>query len=334
MNILCALQEWMFPNILCDADKARLEKLGTVVYRPDLKKETSEADYSKAIKEADAVIVMICWGAPKVTVKIMNENPQLKYLIHLSGELSQYIERDVLEKGLLVSNWGDVIARSVAEGALMMTLGALRKSTQYQFILHSRKGWNEGGAQAEGLFGQKVGLHGLGVIAQEYVKLIAPFGCDISAYSPNCPDDVFAKLGVKRAASLEDLYSQNRIISVHASKTLANHHIINAKLLKLIPDGGVIVNTARGAVIDTEALIAELKTGRIYAALDVFEQEPLPADSELRGLENCMLIPHMGGPTPDRRVDMGRLGVDNIERYIKGREVMNVITARKFDLMT
>jgi phosphoglycerate dehydrogenase-like enzyme len=99
-------------------------------------------------------------------------------------------------------------------------------------------------------------------------------------------------------------------------------------------DGAVLVNTARGAVIDTDALVAELKKGRIHAALDVFEKEPLPADHPLRGLENCMLLPHCGGPTPDRRVDMGRQGLRNLKRYLAGEAVEFVVTPAKYDLIT
>ena len=118
------------------------------------------------------------------------------------------------------------------------------------------------------------------------------------------------------------------------AKTDENFHIVNAGLLSRMQDGAVVVNTARGAVIDTDALVEELKTGRIQASLDVYEEEPLPADHPLRGLENCQLIPHMGGPTPDRRKDMGRLAVTQVARYLRGEELENVVTAEKYDLIT
>jgi phosphoglycerate dehydrogenase-like enzyme len=110
--------------------------------------------------------------------------------------------------------------------------------------------------------------------------------------------------------------------------------MINAEVLACLADGGVLVNTARGAVISTEDLIAELKKKRLWAALDVFEEEPLAKDSPLRGLENCQLIPHMAGPTPDRRVDMGKLAVENIGRYLRGEEPINRVTPDKYDLIT
>ncbi|MFH1708505.1 MAG: hydroxyacid dehydrogenase [Planctomycetota bacterium] len=334
MNILTILQPWMFPSIVSDMTKARLKKLGAVTYRPDLAVKGTTADaYAKALADVRAEVVVTCWGSPKLTREVHARAPHVRYMCHLAGTVRDYVDREVIAAGLIVTNWGDVIARSVAEGALMMTLAGLRKAAHFQFELHTRRGWHSG-KEPEGLFGRRVGLHGLGGIAQEFVKLLAPFGCRLMAYSPNCPDDVFRKLGIVRAGSLEELFAKNRVISVHASNTPANHHIINAAVLARLEDGGLIVNTARGAVLDTAALVAELKNGRIQASLDVYEEEPLPADSHLRGLENCLLIPHMGGPTPDRRVDMGDLGVANIDNFVHGRPVTNTVTAAKYDLIT
>jgi phosphoglycerate dehydrogenase-like enzyme len=94
------------------------------------------------------------------------------------------------------------------------------------------------------------------------------------------------------------------------------------------------VNTARGAIIDTDALVAALKTGRIHAALDVYEDEPLPADSPLRGLPNCQLWPHWGCPTRDRIIDCGRLAVDNVRRYLEGEHPLHQVTLARYDTAT
>jgi phosphoglycerate dehydrogenase-like enzyme len=186
----------------------------------------------------------------------------------------------------------------------------------------------------EGLFDQRVGLHGFGAIAQEYAKMLKSFGCRISAYSPHVPDSVFEKYGVRRATSLDELYGTNRIISNHAALVPANIHIVNARLLSLIEDGGYFINTGRGATVDTEALIAELKAGRLTAALDVYEEEPLSKESVLRDIPNCFCVPHRAGPTADRKRDMGKHAVDNILSWIKGGPVDGIVDATKYDLMT
>ena len=253
-------------------------------------------------------------------------------MAHLTGTVRRILDKECIEKGLLVTNWGGLIGPTVAEGALMAILSCLRRTTHIAFLMHRDKGWQD--RDEESLFKKKVGLHGFGIIAQNLVKLMLPFDCDISAYSPHAPDELLQEYGVRRETDLTRLYSDNRVLSCHASNTPENHHIVDADILAAIQDGAVFVNTARGGVIDTEALVAELKTGRIYASLDVYEEEPLPADSPLRGLLNCQLTCHSAGPTPDSMIDIGQAAIDNIERYIKGEPLERLVDADKYELIT
>jgi len=333
MNIFVTLKENHFPEIMDDQAKAKLESLGNVIYRPELNQKTSEQEYSFALQQSNADVVMTCWNSPLLTQKIYSENPQLKYLCHVAGEVRAYVELEVIKAGLIVSNWGTVVAKSVAEGTLMMILSALRRTTHFQTEIHVRKGWS-GNQKPEGLLYQRIGFLGLGAIARELLKLLQPFECKIYGYDPYLSDEVFEKLNVIHLNSVDALFETCRIISIHAAKTPETNHIIDKKMLSKLEDGGVIVNTARGAIIDTDALITELKTGRIHAALDVFEEEPLPENSELRGEGNCMLMPHLAGPTPDRQVDMGNLAVKNIENFINGREVLYRVIPEKYELIT
>jgi len=333
VNILVTLRQNQYGDILSEESFEKLLELGEVVCEDALPGDNEEV-FLDTLKRNRAEVVLTCWGSPKLTTNVYRANPQLKYMCHAAGTVRPYVDRECIEAGLLVTNWGSVIARSVAEGALMMILSCLRRTTMLQFETHQRKGWRPRGLNAEGLFHQKVGLVGLGVIAQQLVRLLEPFQCDISAYSPHCPDEVFEKLGVTRITSLNELFRRNRIISVHSSNVPSNYHIIDARVLGCLAEGSVLVNTSRGAVIDTEALIGQLQRERLWAALDVFEEEPLPEDHPLRGLERCMLIPHMAGPTADRRVDMGDLAVENIARYTNGEEPLNIVTVEKYDLIT
>ncbi len=333
VNILVTLKENHFPAIIDNETKIRLESIGNMKYRPDLSHRASELQYAQAITKSKAEIILTGWGSPLLTFKIYQGNPQLQYLCHVAGEVRSYVEAECIKAGLIVSNWGTVIAKSVAEGALMMILSALRRSTYFQIEMHIRKGW-AGKKKPEGLLYQRVGLLGFGAVAQELVKILLPFKCKIFAFDPYVPEIVFEEFRVTRLNSIEELFQACRIISIHAASTMETYHIVNKNILSQLKDGGVIVNTARGSIIDTEALIAELKTGRIEAALDVFEQEPLSEDSELRGLENCLLMPHLAGPTPDRWVDMGNLAIKNIENFINGREVLYRVMPEKYEEMT
>ena len=340
-RILLAVTKDNYPVVITPEVEAKMKALGDVVRRGDLVNEyrkpsedyDPEAAYVDAIREVQPEIIVTGWGTAMLTMKAYQASPILKYLCHCAGTVRKLIEREVIEAGVLVSNWGALPARTVAEASLMMALAGLRKVSGFVRLMDAG-GWLHDDFTGASLFGRTVGLHGLGVIAQEFVRLLGPFGCDVSAYSPHCPDDVFERLGVRRETDLAALYSENDVVSMHASDTPENRHVVNKEILDGMKDGAVLVNTGRGAVIDEAALAEKLKERNIWAVLDVYEEEPLPEDSPLRGLTNVLLLPHCGGPTADQRGDMGRRALKNLTRYVNGEEVADVVTLRKYDLIT
>ena len=312
----------------------KLEELGSMLDMTIRNGASMDEDaYSEALQEAGAEIVITGWDSPTITVRTLEANPQLRYMCHLTGTLRAHVERQAIEKGLLVSNWGSLIGPEVAEGALVGIFACLKRTTQRAFLMHRDRGWLQGDSDGESLFRKRVGLHGFGAIAQALVRLLRPFECEVSTFSPHAPDEVLQQHQVKRVTELRELYASNRIISVHASDIPANHHIVNSEVLRAMQDGAVLVNTARGAVIDTAALVEELQKGRIHASLDVFETEPLPADSPLRGLLSCQLTCHEAGVGGDS-TKFGDYAVENIRRYIGGEPVDSVVDLPRYDLMT
>ena len=119
-----------------------------------------------------------------------------------------------------------------------------------------------------------------------------------------------------------------------AAYTPENRHLVSESILRMIPEGGTFVNVGRGAVVDEEALLRIAREGRLQVALDVYGKEPLPADSGFRGLPNVTLLPHLGGPTIDRRQDAGALGVANLERYLNGEPLEAVVSLPVYDRST
>jgi phosphoglycerate dehydrogenase-like enzyme len=341
-KILVAVSESFLPTVMSDADRRRLDGLGEVLWRGDIDRGPNElaaraaasAALLDVLADVQPEVLVSFWNTPKVSAEALQRAPSLKYICHLGGTLRHHVARELIAAGLLVSNWGTIISRTIAEATLMQILGALRLITHVTLEMHVGRGWRLEEKEHRSLFERPVGLHGMGPIAQELVPLLRPFDCRISACSPHCPDEVFERLEVNKVDDLRTLYAANDVISIHTGSTPANYHVVNAEILAAMKDGAVLVNTARGEIVDTDALVAELKTGRIHASLDVFEEEPLPADSPLRGLENCQLIPHMAGPTLDRRVDCGKLGVDNIARYLRGEPVLFQATLSRYDTAT
>ena len=296
----------------------------------DINCESDSSVLRKALYEAD--IIITGWGAPLLPVDL-KEKGKLSYVCSISGGVRANVPRVLLEHGLLVSNWGSAISRTIAEATLMMILGCLRRIRPTQEVIHNRGGyWSVPDPQS--LFERKVGLFGFGAIARALVPLLRPFDVEIYAYDPYLPEHVFEKYGVKPVASLESLFSTCDIISLHAAKTLQTNGVINQDILRLLPEDGVLVNTSRGACLNEAHLAAELNSGRLWAALDVYNQEPIPQDSPLRGSERLLLFPHKAGPTKDRRIDMGRFALANLRRYLAGEPVEAVVTLAQFALMT
>ncbi len=280
-------------------------------------------------------VLVSAWSTPPLPASLADTGEMYpRYVCHLTGTVKRMVPRVLLEKGLLVTNWGDSISRTVAEAALMLILSCLRRTVYWTHAMHNEGAWKSKDSKVYSLFRRSVGLHGFGAISRQLVPLLRPFEVEISTYSPRVPDDVLESLGVRRANSLDELFSSSQVLVELAPKTPANHHIVDEKLLRLLPEDGVFVNVGRGAVVDEAALARLAAEGRLHVGLDVFEKEPLPADSPLRGLRNVMLCPHQGGPTQDRRRDAGTFAMENLKAYLEDGSLKSVITPEVYDRST
>jgi phosphoglycerate dehydrogenase-like enzyme len=197
--------------------------------------------------------------------------------------------------------------------------------------MHGHGAWKEKSLVNLSLFGRRVGLHGFGAIGQALLPLLRPFEVEVSAYSPSVPDEIFAENGVQRAATLEDLFAGSDVLIELAPYTPKNRHIVGRELLSLLPEGAVFVNVGRGAVTDEKAVAEMARSGRLQVALDVYENEPLPKDSPFRGLPNVTLLPHIAGPTRDRRCDAGSFAMQNLKNYLLGKPLTSVVSLDVYD---
>jgi phosphoglycerate dehydrogenase-like enzyme len=136
-----------------------------------------------------------------------------------------------------------------------------------------------------------------------------------------------------RSVDLDTLFAENRIVSIHAPSTPETHHMIGAPQLGRLPEHAVFVNTARSWSVDQEALLAELARGRIWAGLDVFDQEPLPVDHPFRRLDNVLVTPHMAGRSLVTLRRQGAAMVDEIERWISGKPLHYAVTEAMYPIM-
>jgi len=289
-------------------------------------------DWARLWHESSADILISAWRTPSLNSTLQpSDLKPLRYVCHLAGSVRNLIPRELIEQGLLVTNWGGSISPTVAECALLLILMALRRASYWAVAMHRDGVWKDANTYTESFLDRRVGIHGLGSISQCLIPMLRPFTSRIQAYSLSVPDAVFSSLGVHRLASLEELFTESDVVVELAAATPENYHIVTEKHLRMIPDGGVFVNVGRGCVVDGDGLLHVALEGRLQIALDVFEREPLPADSPLRGLPNVTLLPHLGGPTRDRRRDAGALALKNLRAYLLGEPLEAVVTLEVYD---
>lgn len=271
-----------------------------------------------ALADADGIITG--WGSPKLDAAALNAAPKLKIIGHSAGTIKGIGSQEIFDRGITLVNAHTAIAPYVGEMALAMTLAGLRQFAPHDRAMRNDRTWGDRSVVPETLFGRKVGLVGLGSTGREFIKVLQPFGCRLSAADPFVSPETAASLGVT-LRPLDELLRTSEVLSLHAASLPETRHLLGKERLALLPDGALIVNTARGSLIEPDALLHELESGRLRAVLDVTEPEPLPADHPLRDLPNVSLTPHISGPTPGRRSDMAVLIVEEFRRFFSGEPV-------------
>ena len=306
-----------------------LSQLGEVIYNTSDAPLSSE-ELAKLIKDVD--VCLTHWSCPTFTREILDHANRLKLIVHAAGSVADLATREVYDRGIRVCSANRLMARCVAEGVLTDILAGLRWIPQQAYDLKYRHIWQKRLVESRSLYGARVGLIGLGTIGRNLLPLLEPFHAQVKVFDPYLPADALHPFPGVELASLEDVLKWGDVISIHASLTPETRGMLNAEKLKWIKDGALLVNTARGAIIAEQALVEELKTGRISAVLDVFETEPLPEDSPLRTLENAILLPHIAGITA--REEMSYAMVEEIRRFSRGEDLQFEIPFASFQLMT
>lgn len=306
-----AMRDSFIPSDVAEA----IESMGHTIWNK-LKQNYDADGLREAIREADVCITG--WGCSRFDSEVLKTGEKLRLIAHTGGSVASIVSNELYDRGIKVISGNRLYAESVAEGVIGYILASLRNIPLFHNCVQV-DGWIGKDARNEGLLDQTCGLVGFGAAARYLVEMLKVFRVKVRVYDPFVSDEICAEYGVERVNSLEDLFISSKILSIHASGTPQTHHLINRRLLALIPDGVLFINTARGSIVDEEALADVLRQGRFKAVLDVYEFEPLPRESRLRGLENVILMPHMAGPTVDRHKIVTLELLKDIRRYFAGQ---------------
>ena len=306
-----------------------MERRYDVRWNP-LDRQMDEEELSTALADAD--VLLTGWGSPKIADRVLDAAPNLKMIGHTGGTISYLVDESFFARGIRIVNANATMAMAVAEYCLMMALMA-RWDIVGEMNKMRENHWHALEEVMPGLMGSNVGIVDYGDIARCFIQLLKPMEVKIRVYAPYLTEE-FAAENRFELVSLDEAMRCD-VVSIHSTLTPASYHSIDAARLARMRDGAVLINSARGAVIDEEALVCELKTGRIRAVLDVFETEPLPDDHPLRNrLPNVLNTPHVAAASRYWRDRQVRSVVDDIDRVLAGEPTKNEITLPRFRMLS
>jgi phosphoglycerate dehydrogenase-like enzyme len=278
----------------------------------------SEAATAKAIADCDILLPMRERTA--LGASFLSQLPKLK-MIALTGARAQTLDLDYCNAhGITVSNTGgDFVGNATPELAWGLILACARGLNIAETTVRNG-GWNAGVPNGIILKGKRLGILGLGKLGSQIAKYGQVFGMEVVAWSENLTADKCAALGVTYV-SKQELFSTSDVISLHLVLSARSKHIVGKTELALMKQDAILVNTSRGALVDEAALVAAISAHKIRAGLDVFEQEPLPANHVLRTLANVVLSPHLGYSAAPVFKQFYSESIENILAYINGQPI-------------
>ena len=313
MKIAVLMDAPLRATLLSEKTMARLAEWGEVAVN-----ETDKAE-KETVKQiiAGADIAITSWGVPQLDKEILDCAPNLRFVAHAAGSVKGIVSDELYARGIRVVSSARILSYGVSETALGLTICACKNVFAFNEEIRNG-GWVEDYSVITELFDITVGVVGCGFAGSHYIELLQAFGVNVLAYDPLLDEAAIAAMGAKKA-DLDTLLAESDVVSLHAPALDSTRHMINGRALSLMKDRAILINTARGALVDEEALAQALRGGKLkYACLDVTDPEPPAADSPLRGIPNCIMTPHLAGLANNGKLKIGAHVADEIGRFLTG----------------
>jgi phosphoglycerate dehydrogenase-like enzyme len=286
---------------------------------------------------ARADVLVTHWGCPRIDATVLDRAPRLAMVAHAGGTVKggdlAVMTREVLERSVLVTSCAAANAVPVAEYALAAILWAGKDAFGARARLRGEvmPDGRPDRSFTVGNWGKRIGIVGASLVGRALIELLRPFRLDVSVYDPFLSEVEAAGLGVEKVDDLVALARASDVLSLHAPDVAATQGMISAEVLAALPDGATFVNTARPALVDQDALLAECASGRLDAVLDVTDPEPLPAGHPLLALANVVVTPHVAGSAGTELARLGACALDELERFVQGRPPAHPVTLEAWD---
>ena len=329
-NILIAIRPALYADLFSNEADQQLRELGDLTFQSSEDNLTSK-QLARQIGGYD--IVVTGWGTPVFNDEVLAAADRLRLIVHSAGTIKRLLPPATFANGRRITHAAAAMAVPVAETTLLLILLSLRQVHKIDRAFREDS-WAAAKALPYGseLAGQRVGVVGAGHTGRAVIRRLQAMDAQLSVFDPYLSEEEAKALGVKKAP-LEPLMRESSIVTLQAPSTAETNRMIGAEQFSWLRDGALFINTARTHLIDEAALLAELQSGRISAALDVFEQEPLPNDSPFRTLENVILTPHISSDTVEARLRQGQIVADEVGRFLNEGKLRYEVTRAMLDTM-
>ena len=310
------------------------------VTRNEGERDLTEAEICSLIAGHDALVTgwaaPASGGPPPITPAVMEAADRLRIIAHSAGSVRRMLDcvwaDYIVPRRICVCTATVPIACNVAETTLGLIIMSAKRLMDHALHVRGTGGWRTPAIPVgdQYLTGATVGLVGASDVGREVIRVLRPFAVRMLVYDPYLTAEEADAMVVEKV-ELNDVFARSDIVTLHAPSIPETDHMVGAEQLRLLRDGAVLVNTARGSLIDHDALILEASTGRIRVALDVTTPEPPPADSPLRAMPNVILTPHVAGHGRYGHRRIGDATVAALEDFFAGRPVTGAIDPARWE---
>jgi phosphoglycerate dehydrogenase-like enzyme len=277
---------------------------------------------------AAADVLVGHWGCARLDAAFLARAPRLRMLAYAAGTLREVVDAAAIDRLERVTSGAAANAVPVAE----YTVAAILWANKAAFVERERARGVELPSPAVsrrhpvGNWGKRIGLVGASHVGRAVIALLAPYRLEIVVSDPYLTDDEAHALGVGRV-ELDELLATSDVVSLHAPALPSTERMIGAPQLAAMLDGATLINTARGVLVDHDALAAEVASGRLTAVLDVTDPEPLPADHPLLAAPGCVVTPHLAGAQGTELARLAELVTEEVRRFAAGEPALHPVTA-------
>ena len=279
------------------------------------------------LKEIEEVDGLICLLTEKIDEEVLDQARQLKVISNIAVGYNNIDIQAAAEKGIIVTNTPGVLTETTADLTFALLMAAARRVVEGSDFLRSGEwgAWSLMQMTGQDIYGANLGIIGMGRIGEALVKRAKGFDMNVLYYNRTRKLEKEEELGIGYR-EMKDLLQQSDFVCLLLPYSPEVHHLIGKEELSLMKRNAILVNTARGGIVDEEALFHSLKTGEIWGAgLDVFEQEPVPTNHPLLSLPNVVTLPHIGSASLKTRMKMAQLAADNIVSVLTGNKAITPV---------